>query len=32
MQAHIEPGGYGITWNEGIDISAEYIYEHGTDA
>ena len=31
MQAHIEAGGYGIVWNENIDIATEYIYEHGVD-
>jgi hypothetical protein len=27
----IEPGGYGISWNDNIDLSAEEIYGNGTD-
>lgn len=29
--AHIEAGGYGIVWNEDVDIAAEEIYLHGTE-
>ena len=25
----VEPGGYGVYWNEGIDLSAEEIYGNG---
>ena len=27
----IEPGGYGISWNDHIDLSAEEIYGNGID-
>ena len=27
----VEPGGYGISWNDHIDISAEEIYGNGID-
>ena len=28
----VEPGGYGISWNDDIDLSAEEIYWNGMDA
>lgn len=28
----VEPGGYGISWNDDIDLDAEEIYEIGIDA
>jgi len=27
----VEPGGYGISWNDDIDLSAEEIYWNGID-
>ena len=27
----VEPGGYGISWNDHIDLSAEEIYGNGID-
>jgi len=27
----VEPGGYGISWNDSIDLSAEEIYGNGID-
>lgn len=27
----VEPGGYGISWNDNIDLSAEEIYGNGVD-
>ena len=27
----VEPGGYGISWNDNIDLSAEEIYGNGID-
>jgi len=27
----VEPGGYGISWNDDIDLSAEEIYWNGMD-
>ena len=27
----VEPGGYGISWNDDIDLSSEEIYWNGTD-
>jgi hypothetical protein len=27
----VEPGGYGISWNDTIDLSAEEIYGNGID-
>lgn len=27
----VEPGGYGISWNDDIDLGAEEIYENGVD-
>ena len=29
--AKVDIGGYGIVWNEDIDIDAEEIYQNGTD-
>ncbi len=29
-QAKVDPGGYGISWNENVDIDAEEIYQNGT--
>ncbi len=28
-QARIDPGGYGISWNEDIDISESYLWDNG---
>ena len=28
---HVESGGYGISWNDQIDLSAEEIYWNGID-
>lgn len=28
-QAQIDVGGYGVIWNDYLDVSAESIYEHG---
>jgi hypothetical protein len=28
----VEPGGYGISWNDNIDLSAEEIFGNGTNA
>ena len=30
-QAKIDVGGYGVVWNDDIDVSAEGIYEHGIE-
>ena len=30
-QAKVDTGGYGISWNENVDIDAEEIYQNGTD-
>jgi hypothetical protein len=27
----VEPGGYGVSWNDNIDLSAEEIYGNGID-
>lgn len=29
-QVRVDAGGYGISWNDEIDLSANEIYEHGT--
>lgn len=26
----VDPGGYGISWNEEIDLSADELYKNGT--
>ena len=28
-QVRVDAGGYGISWNENIDLSADEIWEHG---
>ena len=28
-EAHLSPGGYGIVWSEGLDLSVETVYEDG---
>lgn len=28
--AKLDPGGYGISWNENLDIASEEIWENGT--
>ena len=28
---HVEHGGYGISWNDNIDLSAEEVYSNGID-
>ena len=30
-QARIDPGGYGISWNDEIDLEAEELWEHGNE-
>jgi len=30
-QARVDTGGYGIVWNEDVDIDTEEIYQNGTD-
>ena len=30
-QAKVDTGGYGISWNENVDIDAEEIYQNGAD-
>lgn len=29
-KVHVDAGGYGVSWNDEIDLSANEIYEHGT--
>ena len=29
LNGHIDRGGYGIVWNEELDIDATYVYHHG---
>ncbi len=28
-EIHVDTGGYGIVWNEQLDLAAEEIWEHG---
>lgn len=30
-QVRIDPGGYGISWNDEIDLEAEELWEHGNE-
>ena len=30
-QAKIDDGGYGVIWNDDVDLSADGIYENGVD-
>ena len=31
-QAKVDKGGYGISWNEDLDIECEELWEHGVDS
>lgn len=30
-QVHVDSGGYGIIWNDEIDLACDELYEHGTE-
>ena len=32
QQVHTDPGGYGISWNDDIDLDASELWEHGEPA
>jgi hypothetical protein len=31
-QVQVDPGGYGISWNDDLDLSSDEIFEHGRPA
>ena len=31
-QVRVDAGGYGVSWNDEIDLSCNELYEHGTQA
>lgn len=32
QEVKVDPGGYGISWNDGIDLSCDELYANGQDA
>ncbi len=31
VQVRIDPGGYGISWNDDLDLEAEELWKHGNE-
>lgn len=31
-KAHVEMAGYGVAWNDELDIACKHLYEHGIEA